>query len=245
MRQDLDDILDLNDDSDLEPDLSEKNTKYRDVDELERDFQEINMLIEDEEFMGDDRASRKRNRERRERERRSGFREALSWIFTLGCAVLVALFLKNFVIINATVPTGSMENTIMPGDDLLGFRLAYTFSEPERGDIVIFRFPDDESQKFVKRIIGLPGDKVTICNGAVYLNGSSEPMQELYLKEEWLRGTGPYVFEVPDDCYFVMGDNRNDSYDSRYWHNTYVSRDQIIGKAELVYFPFKHFKVLD
>ncbi len=245
MRQDMDDILDLNDDSDLEPDLLEKNPQYRDVDKLEADFEELNMLIEDDELLGDHSASRRRNRERRERERRSGIREALSWVFTLGCAVLVALFLKNFVIINATVPTGSMENTIMPGDDLLGFRLAYIFSEPERGDIVIFRFPDDESQKFVKRIIGMPGDRVTICNGGVYLNGSSEPIQELYLKEEWLKGAGPYVFDVPEDCYFVMGDNRNDSYDSRYWQNTYVSRDQIIGKAELVYFPFKHFKVLD
>ena len=77
---------------------------------------------------------------------------------TLLAAFVLALVLKNYVIINATVPTGSMENTIEPGDDLFGFRLAYKFSEPERGDIVIFKFPDDESQKYVKRVIGLPGE---------------------------------------------------------------------------------------
>ena len=87
MRQDMDDILDLNDDSDLEPDLLEKNPQYRDVDKLEADFEELNMLIEDDELLGDHSASRRRNRERRERERRSGIREALSWVYTLGCAV--------------------------------------------------------------------------------------------------------------------------------------------------------------
>ena len=83
----------------------------------------------------------------------SRLKEALSWVMTFVIAIAVALVLKNFVIINATVPTGSMENTIMPKDDILGFRLAYTFSEPERGDIIIFKYPDDETQKFIKRII--------------------------------------------------------------------------------------------
>ena len=82
-------------------------------------------------------------------EKTSPLKEALSWVFTFAAAILVALVLKNFVIINATVPTGSMENTIMPGDDLFGFRLAYQFSEPKRGDIIIFKYPDDEEDKYV------------------------------------------------------------------------------------------------
>ena len=86
-------------------------------------------------------------------EKTSPLKEALSWVLTFAAAILVALVLKNFVIINATVPTGSMENTIMPGDDLFGFRLAYQFSEPKRGDIIIFKYPDDEEEKYVKRII--------------------------------------------------------------------------------------------
>ena len=171
-------------------------------------------------------------------EKTSPLREALSWVFTFAAAILVALVLKNFVIINATVPTGSMENTIMPGDDLFGFRLAYQFSEPKRGDIIIFKYPDDEEEKYVKRIIGLPGETVRISNAKVYIDDSETPLQEDYLKDEWTVATGPFEFKVPEGCYFVMGDNRNDSWDARYWDNTYVAREKIIGKAEWVYFPF-------
>lgn len=178
-------------------------------------------------------------------EKTSPLREALSWVFTFAAAILVALVLKNFVIINATVPTGSMENTIMPGDDLFGFRLAYQFSEPKRGDIIIFKYPDDEEEKYVKRIIGLPGETVRISNAKVYIDDSETPLQEEYLKDEWTVATGPFEFQVPEGCYFVMGDNRNDSWDARYWDNTYVARDKIIGKAEWVYFPFDRIGSLD
>ena len=178
-------------------------------------------------------------------EKTSPLREALSWVFTFAAAILVALVLKNFVIINATVPTGSMENTIMPGDDLFGFRLAYQFSEPKRGDIIIFKYPDDEEEKYVKRIIGLPGETVRISNAKVYIDDSETPLQEEYLKDEWTVATGPFEFKVPEGCYFVMGDNRNDSWDARYWDNTYVAREKIIGKAEWVYFPFDRIGSLD
>lgn len=163
---------------------------------------------------------------------------------TFVIAIAVALVLKNFVIINATVPTGSMENTIMPKDDILGFRLAYTFSEPERGDIIIFKYPDDETQKFIKRIIGVGGDHVVINDGKIYINDSKEPLDEPYLKEEWVVETGPYDFTVPEGHYLVLGDNRNNSLDARYWENTYVSDEQIIGKGELIYFPFNRFGLL-
>jgi signal peptidase I len=170
--------------------------------------------------------------------------EVFSWLLTFVVAIAVALLIKNYVIINANVPTGSMENTIMPGDDLFGFRLSYLLGKPERGDIVIFKFPDDESQKFIKRIIGLPGEKVVIEDGKIYINDSEVPLEETYLKEEWVVATGPYEFNVPEDCYFVMGDNRNDSNDARFWDNTYVTSKEIIGKAEFVYYPFNHIKSL-
>lgn len=181
----------------------------------------------------------------KQEEKVSPIKEALSWVLTFAAAIVVALVLKNFVIINATVPTGSMENTIMPGDDLFGFRLAYQFSEPKRGDIVIFKYPDDEEEKYVKRIIGLPGEKVTIVNAKVYINDSETPLDEAYLKETWTVATGPFEFEVPANSYFVMGDNRNDSWDARYWDNTYVHKDKIIGKAEYIYFPFDRAGALD
>lgn len=121
----------------------------------------------------------------------SPLREVLSWVVTLLAAFALAMVLKNYVIINATVPTGSMEHTIEPGDDLFGLRLAYQFSEPKRGDIVIFRFPDDETQKYVKRVIGLPGEKVTIEDAKIYINDSETPLKEDYLKETWTEATGP------------------------------------------------------
>ena len=164
-------------------------------------------------------------------------REIVSWISTFAIAIIAALVLKNFVIINATVPTGSMENTIIPGDRLIGNRLAYRYKEPQRGDIIIFKFPDDEEELFVKRVIGLPGETVDIVNAKVYINGSQEALKETYLKEKWTEAVGPYHFEIPEDSYLMLGDNRNNSLDARYWTNTYVSEDKILGKAEVVYWP--------
>jgi signal peptidase I len=165
-------------------------------------------------------------------------KEILSWILTVAAAVVVALLLNNFVLINAKIPSGSMENTIKEGDRLIGNRLAYIKADPKRGDIVIFKFPDDESQNYVKRVIGLPGETVRVEAGKVYINNSKEPLKETYLKEKWTVETGPYLFQVPKDCYLVMGDNRNNSYDARYWTNTYVKKDKILGKAGFRYFPF-------
>ncbi len=166
--------------------------------------------------------------------------ELKSWIVTLGVTMAVVFVIKNFIIINASVPTGSMENTIMPGDNLLGYRLAYLLEEPERGDVIFFYFPDDETQKYVKRIIGLPGEKVVISDGKIYIDDSEIPLEEEYLKEEWVVGTGPFEFDVPEDCYLVLGDNRNSSQDARYWANSYVTKEKIIGKAIFTYFPFAH-----
>ena len=171
--------------------------------------------------------------------------ELKSFAFTLLITMTVVFVLKNFVIINAKVPTGSMENVIMPGDNLLGFRLAYVTEEPKRGDIIFFYFPDDETQKYVKRVIGLPGETVTITEGKIYIDGAEEPLDEPYLKEEWTRGTGPYVFEIPEDSYLCLGDNRNRSADAREWNNPYVTKEKIIGKALFTYFPFDRWGVLE
>lgn len=173
-------------------------------------------------------------------ETRSTLREVMSWVLNFAIALGIALLIKNFLIINADVPTGSMENTIMPGDRFLGNRLAYLIDGPERGDIVVLKYPDDESETYVKRVIGLPGETVEILDGKIYIDGSTEPLEEDYLKEEWTVATGPYTFEVPEGSYFVMGDNRNDSWDARYWKNTYVAKDKILGKALFLYWPLSH-----
>lgn len=162
-------------------------------------------------------------------------KEIGSWVLTFALAFLVVFLLESFVIVNARVPSGSMLDTIQIGDRLIASRLSYKSESPQRGDIVIFKYPDDEKQKFVKRIIGLPGETVEIKDGGVYINGSATPLTETYIKEKPVGHFGPYT--VPEHSYFMMGDNRNDSLDSRYWTNTFVKEDKILGKVKFRYFP--------
>lgn len=168
-------------------------------------------------------------------------KEVLDLVLNVAITVVVLVILKEYVIINAYIPSGSMENTIMPKDRIIGNRLAYLFSEPERGDIIIFKYPDDERQLFVKRIIGLPGETVTIEDAKVYIGEEEILLEESYLKEEWVIDNGSYVFEIPEGSYLVLGDNRNNSKDSRYWGNTYVTEEKILGKAVFRYWPFDSF----
>jgi len=162
-------------------------------------------------------------------------KELISWVKTIILAVAIALFIDFGVIVNATVPTGSMKNTIMEGDRVVAFRFSYLFNDPKRGDIVIFDYPDapeGETVLYVKRVIGLPGDTVEVSGGKVYIN--DEPLEEDYIREDMIGDFGPYI--VPDDSYFMMGDNRNDSLDSRYWNDKYVKKDKILGKVIFKYY---------
>jgi len=207
-------------------------------------------------------------------EKPSVIKEILGWIIPFAIAIVAVILLKNYVIINATVPTGSMEPTIMVNDNLFGFRLAYKIGEPKRGDVVIFPAPDKENEKYIKRIIGLPGETVTIKDGKVYIDGNL--LEEDYIVEDWSSWNGAYedpstvhTYEVPEGCYFMMGDNRNNSSDARLWRTTdkqtgelytsypgeevnvhlgsdsdpikFVKKEDIIGKAMFIYWPLAHF----
>ena len=164
--------------------------------------------------------------------------EAWSWVKCILCGIVIALALDFLVIANARVPTGSMEDTIPVGARIIGLRHSYLFKEPQRGDIIIFKYPDDESVHYVKRVIGLPGETVIIADGNVYVDGTA--LEEPYLNTVTLGDYGPYT--VPEGSYFVMGDTRNDSRDSRFWDNTYVAKDKIVAKVKLMYYP--KFKIL-
>ena len=149
--------------------------------------------------------------------------------------VVVVFIVNNVLLINAKIPSESMEDTIMTGDRIFGNRLAYINKDPQRFDIVIFKYPDDETQLFIKRVIGLPGETVEIRDGKVYIDGSETPLDDSFTPEPPQGDWGPEV--VPEGSYFMLGDNRNRSKDSRFWTNTFVKKEKILRKAVLRYFP--------
>ena len=192
--------------------------------------------------------------------RRSAFvEEVVSWVKSFAIMFIFALFLTQFIIINAVIPSGSMEDTIMTHDRLIGSRFSYWFSEPQRGDIVIFQYPVDEHRIYIKRIVGLPGETVRISDAKIYIDDSPEPLKEGYLKEKWVEKNTDFTFEVPEDSYFMLGDNRNWSEDARYWAKnamdegladtwedavdySFVRKKKILGKAIFTY--FRKFRIL-
>ena len=223
--------------------------------------------------------------------------EIVDWAEVIVIAGAIAFLVDTFLIANSSVPTGSMETTINAGDRVIGSRLTYNFRDPERGDVVIFKYgwrcrsckkaygqnpaPDEcpycgselhnpATVYYVKRIIGLPGDRIEIKAGGtckqtdivseaydsvklesdpdrelmtaeVYVNG--EKLEEDYLREPMLY-TGDMEFEVPEGEYFMMGDNRNNSLDARYWTDSYISEDDIIANVLFRYWPITGFKVI-
>lgn len=148
-------------------------------------------------------------------------------------AVLAALLISQFLFMHTKVPTGSMKTTIMPGDHLVVNRIPTYYRDPERGEIVVFQ---GETDKLIKRVIGLPGDEVDLIDQVVYING--EPIDEsMYINlAEVQQGVLPnysvtFPFKVPDGQYFLMGDNRGNSLDSRYFGA--VPREDILAIGAL------------
>ena len=210
MNYNLDEILDGYDN---ESDVSEEEKRYQSEENEKEQNQNGNNIKKD---TGKDNL----------------WKEVFSWVRIIVGAFIVAFILSNFVIVNARVPSGSMISTINENDKLIGFRLAYLFSDPKRGDIVMFDSPV-EDKIYIKRVIGLPGETVEIRDNTVYING--ERLEEDYVKNEWTNSPGTKTYDVPEGCYFMMGDNRNASADSRVWG--VIKEDAIIAKAKFRYYP--------
>lgn len=208
------------------------NKEYDDLDEIELD--DIDKEKLNHNFTSGAKQSENHKKAQPSNNDTSILRELFSYLKIIIAAVIIAFVCNHYVIVNAKVPTGSMKNTIMEGDRLIGLRLSYLFNNPERLDVVIFKYPDDETQTYVKRVIGLPGDIVEIKQGHVYVN--SELLDEAYIREPMVSSTEDLTFCVPEGHYFMMGDNRNNSLDSRYWEHTFVAKDKIIAKAVLKYY---------
>ena len=165
------------------------------------------------------------------------FRFFLDVIETIILSVLLFLGI-NAISARIRVDGHSMEPTLHSGEFVIVNKLAYKFGYPDRGEVIVFHYPRDPDQEYIKRIIGLPGDRIMIGDGKVLVN--DRPVQEPYIasppnyQSEWT---------VPEDSLFVLGDNRNNSSDSHSWGM--VPLENVIGKAEVVYLPVQHWQMLN
>ena len=165
----------------------------------------------------------------------------LDWILPAVLAVIIGLMLNKFVLMRIIVPSGSMESTIMTGDVMYVTKV-YHPEKLERGDIVAFYANDiydtqGNKERFIKRLIGLPGDKVSVKNGIVSVNG--KVLDEPYVQNN--EKSYSNEFEVPEGKYLFFGDNRSFSNDARKWKNPYIDKSQIIAKAGLRVRPLNRF----
>ena len=193
-------------------------------------------------------------REEKPRKRKSTLRE---YAEAAAIAILLALFIRTFVVQAFKIPSGSMEPTLLIGDHILVNKFIYgvkiplirstiiPVSEPERGDVIVFIYPVDKSKDFIKRVIGVPGDKVEIIDEKLFVN--DRPWRDdpgVYRKRSSSSNPGSrYNFgpiTVPEGHYFVMGDNRDHSYDSRFWG--FVPESSIKGEAFMIYWSWPHWK---
>jgi signal peptidase I len=170
-------------------------------------------------------------------------------------ALILALVIRAFFFQAFSIPSGSMQPTLLIGDYLLVNKLSYgirnpltnriwiSIGKPHRGDVVVFIFPQDPSKDYIKRVVGLPGDKVEIRNKQVFINGNAvQSARAVYTDDTDIPlGQSPRdnlaPMTVPDNAYFVMGDNRDHSYDSRFWG--FVPDDALRGKAFVIYFSWQ------
>lgn len=166
--------------------------------------------------------------------------EIKDWVISILIAVVLAFFIRYFIVELYMVEGPSMRPTLINGERLVVNKFLYRFKTPERGEIVVFRYPKDPSRDFIKRIIAVPGDTIEIKEGRVFVNGQLQ--NETYILEK-TRGSYPLA-TVPAGHVFVMGDNRNNSEDSRFRDVGMVSYDMLKGKAVVVFWPLDQMKSL-
>ncbi|MDO4731956.1 MAG: signal peptidase I [Bacillota bacterium] len=184
---------------------------------------------------------KKENTDQKEKSFGKWFKEVFL-VFLL--AVVVALCIKTFLVDTRVVPSSSMYPTIEVGDRVLVNRLFRILGkEPQRGDIVVFKAPEemDENSDLIKRVIGLPGDSILIREGQLYIN--DVPLEEEYLNEAPAYDYGPVT--VPENCYFMLGDNRNRSIDGHLWKEPFIPFEDIKGEAFCRYWPLDRIGELD
>lgn len=169
--------------------------------------------------------------------KRSGFFGDI--LESLVIAVVLAILIRAFIFQPFYIPSGSMMPTLLQEDRIIVSKLTYHFRPPERGDVVVFRFPFDKKKTYVKRLIGLSGETVQLSGGKLFINGREVP--EPYLPPgTCFADYGPV--KVPEDSYFMLGDNRMNSEDSRVWG--FLDQKLIVGKAVVLYWPPNRIRIV-
>ncbi len=181
------------------------------------------------------------------------------WVESIVIALVLALVIRHFIIQPFKIPTGSMRMTLIEGDRILvnkfiyGAKIPFTqgsfpaLRQPKRGDVIVFVAPQDPKKDFIKRLIGLPGETVEIRGGNIYINGILNKGTLLYNrtyynKPESAFGEEGHVVKVPEDSYYVLGDNSASSLDSRYWG--FVPKKNILGKAIVIFWPPMRIRII-
>jgi len=171
--------------------------------------------------------------------------------------LILALFIRTFIIQAFKIPTGSMRLTLIEGDRILVNKLPYGpkvpftdfrlpgYSKPKRGDVVVFTYPEDPKRDFIKRLIAIGGETVEINNGRIYINREivEDPViRNVYYYNRDAYGGQNQKIVVPEDSFYVLGDNSGSSKDSRYWG--FVPKELMIGKAEVIYWPLNRVRFI-
>lgn len=159
------------------------------------------------------------------------------WAESILIAVVLALLIRTFLIQAFKIPTASMEPTLLPGDKIMVNKLIYRFREPERGDVIVFKFPEDPRRDFVKRLVAFEGESLNIRKGDIHIDGEAlvAPDFKRYYYNFGPYGTEDSVIIIPRGYCFVLGDNSKSSNDSRYWG--FLPRENIIGRASFIWWP--------
>lgn len=186
--------------------------------------------------------------------KKSALRE---WVDSIAIALVLAIFVRVFFFELYKIPTSSMVPVLIPGDRILVSKIIYGprvpflgvripgYREPQRGEVIVFISPPERSKSYVKRVIALPGERIEIIHGSVFIDG--EEITDPYISRNFYYNFGKFAqenraIEVPEDSYFVLGDNSASSRDSRYWG--FVPFKDVLGKAILIWWPPKHMRLI-
>lgn len=166
--------------------------------------------------------------------------EVRNWVRDIVFASLTAVLIVVFVVQPVKVEGTSMEPRLFDDERIFVNKFVYHFSEISRGDIVVFWYPKDTSKSFIKRVIGLPGERVEVRDGVVFVD--DQVIDEPYVPSDYIDPLTSDAITIPEGCYYVMGDHRNSSNDSRNWGT--VPSEYIFGKAMLRYWPLSKFGMI-